>query len=147
MYGTRRGNETCVRTVGQEQKNDCASVAKAQREIMKESKELEVVELMIRLYCKNKHKCKDGLCTECNELLEYVKLRRSKCPWGDKKPFCSNCKIHCYKPDMRTKIKDVMKFSGPRIVFRHPIIAVKHLIETKRQKKKLKKEEQKSNVR
>ena len=109
---------------------------------MKQSKELEVVELMIRLYCRKKHQCKDGLCTECNELLEYV-----KCPWGDKKPFCSNCKIHCYKPHMRAKIKDVMKFSGPRIVFRHPIIAVKHLIETKKQKKKLKKEEQKSNVR
>ena len=49
---------------------------------MKESKELEVVELMIRLYCRKKHKFKDGLCADCNELLEYVKLRRSKCPWG-----------------------------------------------------------------
>lgn len=114
---------------------------------MKESKELEVVELMIRLYCRKKHKFKDGLCAECSELLEYVKLRRSKCPWGDKKPFCSNCKIHCYKPEMRERIKNVMRFAGPRIVFRHPIIAVKHLIETKKQKKKLKKEEQKSNVR
>ena len=114
---------------------------------MKQSKELEVVELMIRLYCRKKHQCKDGLCTECNELLEYVKFRRNKCPWGDKKPFCSNCKIHCYKSEMRERIKNVMRFAGPRIVFRHPIIAVKHLIETKKQKKKLKKEEQKSNVR
>ena len=114
---------------------------------MKQRKELEVVELMIRLYCRKKHQCKDGLCTECNELLEYVKLRRSKCPWGDKKPFCSNCKIHCYKPDMRERIKNVMRFSGPRMILYHPAIAVKHLIETKRQKRKLKKEEQKSNVR
>ena len=68
-------------------------------------------------------------------------------PLGDKKPFCSNCKIHCYKSEMRERIKNVMRFAGPRIVFRHPIIAVKHLIETKKQKKKLKKEEQKSNVR
>ena len=59
---------------------------------MKQSKELEVVELMIRLYCAKKHKCKEGLCAECNELLEYVKLRRSKCPWGDNKPFCSIAK-------------------------------------------------------
>ena len=114
---------------------------------MKESKELEVVELMIRLYCAKKHKFKDGLCADCNELLDYVKLRRSKCPWGDKKPFCSNCKIHCYKPEMREKIKEVMRFSGPRMIFFHPVIALNHLIETKRQKKKLKKEEQKSNVR
>ena len=114
---------------------------------MKQSKELEVVELMIRLYCAKKHKCKYGLCTECNELLEYVKLRRGKCPWGDKKPFCSNCKIHCYKPEMRERIKNVMRFSGPRMILYHPAIAVKHLIETKRQKKKLKIEEQKSDVR
>ena len=122
-------------------------MAKAQGVIMKQRKELEVVELMIRLYCRKKHQCKDGLCTECNELLEYVKLRRSKCPWGDKKPFCSNCKIHCYKPEMRERIKNVMRFSGSRMILYHPVIAVKHLIETKRQKNKLKKEEQKSNVR
>lgn len=79
---------------------------------MKESKELEVVELMIRLYCRKKHKFKDGLSADCNELLEYVKLRRSKCPWGDKKPFCSNCKIHCYKPDMRAKNKGSHAFFG-----------------------------------
>ena len=114
---------------------------------MKKQKELEVVTLMIRLYCKKKHKHKKGLCPECEELLEYVKFRRSKCPWGDKKPFCSNCKIHCYKPEMREKIKEVMRFSGPRMIFFHPVIALNHLIETKRQKKKLKKEEQKSNVR
>lgn len=87
---------------------------------MKQCKELEVVELMIRLYCRKKHQCKDGLCTECNELLEYVKFRRSKCPWGDKKPFCSNCKIHCYKPEMREKIKEVMRFSGAANDFLSP---------------------------
>ena len=81
------------------------------------------------------------------EGVEYVKFRRSKCPWGDNKPFCANCKIHCYKPEMREKIKEVMRFSGPRMIFYHPVIALNHLIETKRQKKKLKKEEQKGNVR
>lgn len=105
---------------------------------MKESKEMKVVELMIRLYCRKKHKSKGGLCSECNELFEYAKLRRSKCPWGDSKPFCENCKIHCYKPHMREKIKKVMRFSGPRMILCHPVITIKHLIETKRQKKKLK---------
>ena len=36
-----------------------------------------------------------------------------------------------------------MRFSGPRIVFRHPIIAFKHLIETKREKRKMMKEDKK----
>ena len=108
---------------------------------MERQKEMEVVELMIRLYCRKKHKCREGLCEECNELLEYVKLHRSKCPWGDSKPFCSNCKIHCYKAEMRAKIKEVMRFSGPRMVLYHPIIAMSHLIETKKQRKKIKKED------
>lgn len=113
---------------------------------MKQQKELEVVELMIRLYCRKKHTCKAGLCAACSELLEYVKFRRSKCPWGEEKPFCANCRIHCYKPQMREKIKEVMRFSGPRMLLYHPVIAMNHLVETKRQKQKLKQEEQKNNV-
>lgn len=108
---------------------------------MKKEKELQVVTLMIERYCHGKHKTrKHELCDECSELLEYVKMRREKCPHGDNKPFCSNCKIHCYKPEMRERIRAVMRYSGPRIVFRHPILATRHLIECKRQKKRLAKE-------
>ena len=107
---------------------------------MKIQKETEVVTLMIGLYCKRKHHGSGGLCAVCSELLEYVKLRRSKCPWGDNKPFCSNCRIHCYQPQMRQRIKDVMRFSGPRMLLYHPVIAIRHLMETQRQKKKMKKE-------
>ncbi len=102
---------------------------------MKIEEERKVVELMIKLYCKKKHKNKE-LCNDCNELLEYVNLRLSKCPFGDQKTFCSNCKIHCYKPIMREKIKEVMRFSGPRMLFYHPIIAIKHLKETIKEKRK-----------
>ncbi len=102
---------------------------------MKIEEERKVVELMIKLYCKKKHKNKE-LCNDCNELLEYVNLRLNKCPFGDQKTFCSNCKIHCYKPIMREKIKEVMRFSGPRMLFYHPIIAIKHLKETIKEKRK-----------
>ena len=109
---------------------------------MKREKELETVALMIKKYCRGVHKTKRGeLCKDCKKLLSYVEFRLSKCPHGDSKPFCSNCKIHCYKPDMRVTIKEVMRYSGPRMVFSHPIIATKHLIETKREKKKMSKEE------
>ena len=114
---------------------------------MKQRKEIETVTLMIELYChKNHNTKKHELCPECQELLDYVKLRRSKCPHGDNKPFCANCKIHCYKPVMREKIRKVMRFSGPRIVMYHPIIAFKHLIETKKEKKKMEKESKKENA-
>lgn len=111
---------------------------------MEQEKELKVVTLMIERYCHGNHKTKrHELCEECSALLDYVKFRRSKCPHGDHKPFCSNCRIHCYKPEMREKIRAVMRYSGPRIVFRHPVLATRHLIESKREKRKLEKEDKK----
>lgn len=108
---------------------------------MDKEKELCVVALMIKKYCKGNHGTKKGtLCTECTEPLNYVEFRRSKCPFGDGKPFCSNCKIHCYKPEMREKIRSVMRYSGPRIVLDHPVLATRHLIESKQEKKKLENE-------
>lgn len=108
---------------------------------MNKEKEMRVVSLMIKKYCKGNHGAKNKeLCFECKELLDYVEFRRSKCPFGDDKPFCSNCKIHCYKPEMRKKIRTVMRYSGPRIVFEHPILATRHLIESKHEKKKIESE-------
>lgn len=107
---------------------------------MKQQKEIEVVTMMIRLYCRKKHKSKRGeLCQDCQALLEYMKLRRSKCPFGDQKPFCSNCKIHCYKADMREKMRQVMRFSGPRMLLHHPVVALQHVAETIRYKRQSKK--------
>ena len=105
---------------------------------MKYNKETEIVQLMIELYCHKKHNTEKGdLCQDCQQLLEYAKFRRSKCPWGDDKPFCTNCPIHFYKAEMRQKIKDVMRFSGPRMMFHHPIVAIRHLVESKKQRRKL----------
>ncbi len=114
-------------------------------QIVQKDKDIEVVNLMIQLYCRKKHKQKQGLCKECAQLADYARVRREKCPFGDQKTFCSNCKIHCYKPSMREKISQVMKFSGPRIMFYHPIVAIKHILETFKFKRKAKKEENKSN--
>ncbi len=104
----------------------------------KREKEKEVVTLMIRLYCRKKHGTKTGLCTECADLAEYACDRSDHCPFMENKTFCSNCKVHCYKPDMREKIRDVMRFSGPRMLLYHPVMAVKHLVSTKQEAKSLK---------
>lgn len=103
---------------------------------MKIKKELKVSFLMIDLYCKKKHKIKKRTCEECSKLKEYVSFKLSKCPFGENKTFCSNCKIHCYQKEMRERIKEVMRFSGPRMIFYHPILAIRHLIESKKEKKK-----------
>ena len=81
---------------------------------------------MIRLYCKHNHRTKE-LCPKCAELDSYARFRSDHCPFMENKTFCSNCKVHCYKPEMREKIRKVMRFSGPRMMLYHPIMAVKHL--------------------
>ena len=90
--------------------------------------EIKTVELIIDLYCRGHHGNKDNLCDECRELLDYVKKRLEKCPLKANKPKCSKCTVHCYKPDMRKKIKDVMRYSGPRMIYRHPILTGKHYL-------------------
>lgn len=57
------------------------------------------------------------------------------------KTFCSNCRVHCYKPAMREKIRQVMRFSGPRMLFYHPMLAIRHVVESKREKRREKKNE------
>ena len=108
---------------------------------LKREKEKAIVSEMIALYCRKKHKTKRGqLCTQCAKLTEYARQRSEKCPFMENKTFCSNCKVHCYKPDMREKIRAVMRFSGPRMIFSHPITAISHVVETKKEKKRIQNE-------
>lgn len=107
---------------------------------VKREKEKAMVSRMIALYCKKKHHTKDGLCSECAALDAYARERSDKCPFMETKTFCSNCRVHCYKKDMREQIRQVMRFSGPRMIFRHPVAAISHVVETKKEKRRLEKE-------
>ena len=90
-------------------------------------REKKIIGVMVDIYCKKKHKHKDGLCEECQELLDYAIFRTDKCPFMETKTFCSQCKVHCYKKDKREKIRKVMRFSGPRMLVYHPVMAICHL--------------------
>jgi hypothetical protein len=94
-------------------------------------RELKTVRAMIRIYCKAHHRSSD-LCEHCAELLEYAERRLSNCPFQEQKPTCGKCTVHCYKPEMRKKIIEVMRFSGPRMMLHHPILAIAHLSDEKR---------------
>lgn len=89
--------------------------------------ERKTVHAMLKIYCQAHH---DGspLCDSCAELQTYVDERLDKCPFGWEKPTCKNCHVHCYQKDRREQIREVMRFSGPRMLFHHPILAVKHLL-------------------
>ncbi|MDD2371294.1 MAG: nitrous oxide-stimulated promoter family protein [Firmicutes bacterium] len=85
----------------------------------------KTLELMISVYCKGQ-KHDSPICPSCKALLEYSNKRLDACRYGINKPACSKCKIHCYKPEMREKIKQVMRYSGPRMLYKHPILSIKH---------------------
>ena len=105
----------------------------------KREREKRIVALMIRLYCRKKHGTKKNLCSECETLLQYAVMRSDKCPFMETKTFCSNCRVHCYKPEMRENIREVMRFSGPRMILYHPIMAVRHVTESEKEKRRLEK--------
>ncbi|SRR5574344_907720 len=88
-------------------------------------KDKEVVAFMIRLYCHKKEGNMD-LCDSCKELLRYSEIRLEHCRFGDKKPSCKSCKVHCYRSDMRERMKQVMRFSGPRMLLYAPVLAFNH---------------------
>ena len=106
----------------------------------KRQREKKTVALMIKLYCRKKHGTKNELCPDCKALSEYAAMRSDKCPFMESKTFCSNCKAHCYKPEMREKIREVMRYSGPRMIMYHPVMAVRHVIESKKEKRRLENE-------
>lgn len=90
-------------------------------------REKRVIAKMVMIYCRHKEG-NATLCDECSELLEYAKLRLSLCPHGNAKPTCRKCTIHCYKPEKREKMRQIMRYSGPRMVFFSPLTAITHLI-------------------
>lgn len=121
---------------------------KTPKELKAWEKEKKLIPVMIKKYCHGKHGTRgENICEECKALTQYALFRLEKCPFKVNKKFCSFCKIHCYKPDMRERIKDVMKWSGPRMIFTHPVFAMGHVFQMIKYKKKLKKEEKaKGNV-
>lgn len=86
------------------------------------------LQAMVKIYCNHKHQNKSGLCNECNELLKYSETRLNKCKYGSKKPVCKKCSTHCYNPENRDAIKKVMRFSGPKMILKHPVLTIIHLI-------------------
>ncbi len=103
-------------------------MSKQRSRIARESK---TVKVMISLYCHSHHQTTE-LCRECSELINYALARLKKCPLQEGKTTCAKCPVHCYKPSMREKIRTAMRYSGPRMTYRHPVLALFHLIDGRR---------------
>jgi predicted amidophosphoribosyltransferase len=92
-------------------------------------REDRTVQLMIQLYCHDHHTQNTGICEDCQNLMEYAHARLLRCPFAPDKPTCAICPVHCYKPEMREQVRQVMRYAGPRMLLRHPILAIRHLLD------------------
>jgi hypothetical protein len=92
------------------------------------SRERRTIAAMIAIYCRDHHG-RDGLCEACASLQFYALQRIDRCVYGPEKPTCFNCPIHCYKRDRREAVREVMRYAGPRMLGRHPILAIRHILD------------------
>ncbi len=91
-------------------------------------RELETIEAMTRIYCADHHDAPHP-CADCQALMTYASKRLAVCTYGEDKPVCAKCQIHCYGKAMREKVRDVMRYSGPRMILRHPWLALMHVVD------------------
>lgn len=93
------------------------------------SREKKTIRYMIGLYCRGRHRTGNALCNDCGRLLDYALQRIDRCPYGQNKPLCAKCFIHCSKPVMQERIRRVMRFAGPRMIVLHPLLALLHFMD------------------
>jgi len=88
------------------------------------------MQVMVRIYCDDhahSHDAGATLCAGCQAFLDYAERRLEKCPYGPAKPTCAKCPIHCYKLQPREFARELMRYSGPRMLLRHPWLSLTHL--------------------
>ncbi len=110
---------------------------KSVRSAQRLAREEKTIATMVAMYCRAHHGRQashdgEGLCEECADLLAYARRRLEACRYGAHKPTCAHCETHCYKPTMRERVREVMRYSGPRMLRRHPVLAVAHLADGRR---------------
>ncbi len=92
------------------------------------AQEYKTIIAMTRLYCRDHHDSQQDVCSDCDEFLRFAHKRLQRCPYGEDKPTCQSCPIHCYGRRMREHAKTIMRYSGPRMLLRHPVMAIRHLL-------------------
>jgi hypothetical protein len=90
------------------------------------AREWQTIAAMVGYYCEGQHHTKAALCPECRELLDYAAVRLERCRFGVEKPVCVKCPVHCYQRARREQVKAVMRYAGPHMLWRHPILSLRH---------------------
>ncbi len=92
-------------------------------------REWRTIAAMIGCYCRDHHATGRTLCPECQGLLDYATIRLERCRFGSEKPVCAKCPAHCYQPARREQVKAVMRYAGPRMLWQHPVLSLRHWLD------------------
>lgn len=95
-------------------------------------RERRTIAAMVDIYCRAHHAVQRGRCEDCQRLLDYASRRLDTCPFGADKPTCVGCTVHCYSRQRREQVRQVMRFAGPRMPWRHPVLTLFHFLDRRR---------------
>lgn len=109
-------------------------------------RDLKTLAIFIHIYCRHRHPeapktlaalnthdvqaiagKQVWLCPDCTKLLAHAFTKRTHCPM-EPKPACKHCPNHCYHPNYREKIREVMRFSGRKLVLSGRLDLLFHLL-------------------
>ena len=96
------------------------------------AREWQTIAAMIRCYCRDHHATGLTLCPECQGLMDYAAVRLERCRFGSEKPTCVKCPVHCYQHARREQVRVVMRYAGPRMLWQHPILSLRHWLDGRR---------------
>jgi hypothetical protein len=92
------------------------------------AREWRTMKAMVEIYCRDRHHA-NGLCAECEQFLDYANVRLERCHFGVEKPVCAKCPVHCYQRERREQVRTIMIYAGPRMLWRHPVLSVRHWLD------------------
>ncbi len=94
------------------------------------AREWQTIAAMVCCYCRDHHGTRAALCPECQGLLDYAAVRLERCRFGLEKPVCVKCPVHCYQPARREQVRAVMRYAGPRMLWQHPLLCLRHWLDS-----------------
>jgi Nitrous oxide-stimulated promoter len=98
-------------------------------------REKRTIRTMIQIYCRGHRHIASGICSECGKLLQYALHQIDSCPYErSRKPACGLCRTNCFSAEMHKRFHKIMRYAGPRMMMRHPILSMAHFIDAVRSK-------------
>ncbi len=90
------------------------------------ARDQHTIELMVGIYCRH-HLGLEEMPPAYRELADYACRRLEHCRWGEEKPACKDCPVHCYAPEKRAMMQEVMRWVGPRMIIYSPGATLRHI--------------------